>query len=317
MPSLSRDYLALVYPATLRLERRGTWSSWPVPDVTQRSAGETADSSRPLDELWWRFPKRPKRKRPGPGLLEDFLSLAEDDSGKRIVAYAKRWGVLNICEHDLPCSHNPPAWDYDTGVPGFASTFDSCRPRTHGDPIFRKATDFNWEPLEVWREYARVFRALVGVAGRLSEGAPSSPSQWEALCDGPLFFLRGNGSSSWPRSAVDTAALLTDALTILLGLAGVRPHVAVVGERPAVTLGAPNLFGALTMQALMASSAAGGFYFCSGCGLPFVVVGGRRLQAGRNHYCPACGTGAARRDASRRYRARLRSPRSGPMRNRG
>src|SRR5262245_59552954 len=51
--------------------------------------------------------------------LKSFLKLADIEIGekaeKRIVEFAKRWGVLGICNHGLPSSHNdPPTFSDDT-----------------------------------------------------------------------------------------------------------------------------------------------------------------------------------------------------------
>jgi DNA-directed RNA polymerase subunit RPC12/RpoP len=310
MPSLSRTQVALVDPITARLERPGDWSSWSVPEVHWPAAGETAERSRPLDQLWWRASERPRRVRPRPGLLEEFLRLADDESGERIFRYAQRWGVLEICQHGLPCSHNPPPWNHEVYMGNLSEhAVPFCQPLTVGNEVFRQGSDFKWESMEVWRAYARVFRTLVDIAGRLGYGEVPSSNQWRALFDNELL---GHWPETlpYPRKVATAAGYLAEVLSDLLTLSGARPQAILVGDRPAVTVGGGDLFGALTMQALMAASTTEGFYFCSGCSRPFATVGDRRRpQAGRNHYCPQCGTSAARRDASRRYRERLRSSR--------
>ncbi len=45
--------------------------------------------------------------RMGPGLLAEFPKLADAPS-LAIRDYARRWGVLSICQHGWPSSHNPP-----------------------------------------------------------------------------------------------------------------------------------------------------------------------------------------------------------------
>jgi hypothetical protein len=40
-------------------------------------------------------------------MLSRFVELSEAKP-ERIRDFARRWGVLSICEHDLPASHNPP-----------------------------------------------------------------------------------------------------------------------------------------------------------------------------------------------------------------
>ena len=38
------------------------------------------------------------------GMLDAFLNLANSDDAE-IVRYAKKWGVLGLCQHNLPADH--------------------------------------------------------------------------------------------------------------------------------------------------------------------------------------------------------------------
>src|SRR5216683_1815600 len=88
---------------------------WEWLDLTD----EQANLSKPLATKGWLVPKsveiRRKRLfyeisfpfrivRPGPGLLAEFVQLA-DGEGERIVRFAKEWGVLRLCKHGLPSPH--------------------------------------------------------------------------------------------------------------------------------------------------------------------------------------------------------------------
>ena len=48
------------------------------------------------------FVREPDRR-----LLVEFLDLSSA-SAKRILTFARTWGVLNLCKCDLPASHNAP-----------------------------------------------------------------------------------------------------------------------------------------------------------------------------------------------------------------
>src|SRR5688500_5717260 len=43
------------------------------------------------------------------GILEDFLRL-DGEPDKRLLRFARRWGILGLCEHGLPAIHNPPSY---------------------------------------------------------------------------------------------------------------------------------------------------------------------------------------------------------------
>ena len=75
------------------------------------------------DAVLWAGPF--KEVRPGPGLLENFLNLV-DESDEEIFRYARRWGVLGICKHGVPASHNDYPFGVQHGVEG-------CWPLPAGD----------------------------------------------------------------------------------------------------------------------------------------------------------------------------------------
>lgn len=74
---------------------------WSVPGAIEVKDGDLI--------YWSPFPPDGKSGRfihSGPGLLDQFLKLA-DATPEKIRDYARRWGVLQICQHGLPASHNP------------------------------------------------------------------------------------------------------------------------------------------------------------------------------------------------------------------
>src|SRR5438309_1146096 len=88
-------------PAEEILDHFVSGDSWRVPstiriDVVGRRA--------PTPLLTWSGEPPFREVHAGPGLLEDFLKLerAKDDA---ILRYARRWGPLWLCEHDLPFGH--------------------------------------------------------------------------------------------------------------------------------------------------------------------------------------------------------------------
>jgi hypothetical protein len=81
-----------------------------------------AELERPVDECSWEVPAQvelsahrlvwrnfhpgghPSRTYASPGLLEQFLTLA-DAPPTRIRTFAGRWGVLELCRHGWPARH--------------------------------------------------------------------------------------------------------------------------------------------------------------------------------------------------------------------
>src|SRR5205809_197357 len=89
------------------------------------------------------------RVQPGAPMLTEFVKL-RDAPAERIRNYAARWGLLFICEHGLPITHNPPQASL-TDDGGWREEEGGCAPlgfvETDGAVIY--------EPLEAWRGFAR------------------------------------------------------------------------------------------------------------------------------------------------------------------
>lgn len=283
-----------------RLERDGSWSSWNVPQVRLDA-----------DRLHWKLGPT-KKARPGEGLLEGFLVLSDDRSGDRIARFARRWGVLAICEHGLPYTHNAPYWDdeWDTQHVGD----DFCLPL--GIEHIDEGGEA-WEPLSAWRRLAETLQALLAIAVALQQderptraGWQKIRAGWERIDAGGIFGVRlqiGGADPPWYGNLRTATRRVYELLNELLVIADVRPHAVFGGRGPAVKLGSSRpfggLFAALAVQTLMAACRSEGLYVCHGCGRPFALgPTERRRQAGRNTYCPDCGLRAARRDASERWR---------------
>src|SRR5262245_9423493 len=61
------------------------------------------------DCIVWNVKRRAMRPaKPHEGMLTNFIALAEADATE-ILNYARKWGVLGTCRHNVPSSHNRPA----------------------------------------------------------------------------------------------------------------------------------------------------------------------------------------------------------------
>ncbi len=235
------------------------------------------------DRLRWDFDSdRTKTVRPEAGMLEHFVQLA-DASADKILAYARRWGVLEICKHDLPACHK------------------SCSPLRSGGTY--------WEPLEAWRRFAKLFRALLDIAAQLAFDKPGPAEHWQVvgayggLGRGQLFGLRGVKADH---------GKLQVALNVLLHDARVRP---IVGWRDGkwlieltggLVIGC-SLFGALVCQLVLAISRTEGLAICSSCGMSYIPA--KRPNPNRRSYCQKCRERKIpSSDAARDYRRRRKHP---------
>lgn len=123
--------------------------------------------------LTWN-PKTPGRRlnSPSKNLLLGFANLAresDNDFDKAVLRYARRWGVLGLCEHDLPGTHG-----LHRSAPRFADATRGC----HG---WRLPDGCHAEPVEPWRVLARQADAMLCGAVAINDGEPVSPEGCAAL----------------------------------------------------------------------------------------------------------------------------------------
>lgn len=248
--------------------------------------------------VWSYGPLGPKLRKPRRGLMEGFIQLSEaETSDEKIAEFASQWGVLGICEHGLPATHNPPpipapqgaihAWCTHLGRYSEESYLGECD---------------GWEPIAAWRHFASQFRALLNLAGELHRGEPGKAEDWQ-LAYGSRKTVRGTGSVGQGQTVV---SLFVERLLVMTG---VRPHFSWRTGKPAMKLGAGGLFGALAVQLALAISRTDGIAWCASCGSPFHPT--RMPRDGHRSYCQRkkCKK-AALRDAKRDQRARERVARS-------
>lgn len=279
-------------------ELRRRYSSDPQPNLSM-----TGDSKKTI--LVQKVSTQPPRTAlPGPRLLEGFVRLA-DAPDSAIRDYARQWGILGICKHDLPRTHN-----FWRGLPD-----RFCSPL--GFRMDEKLeTLTGWEPLSTWRRYTREARAILDIAASLHQGIPVlNENIWSQAGHAHPGGLTDKSLSDLCR---DQAFAISVSVNGWLDIAHVRPFFSwgALGP-PAVLLGTTvwwfhldmqkrwlpsvphmhgtSLFGALAVQLLMTVSRTGGLAVCSTCGTVFTPR--RRPNPNRRRYCPVCGIKAAWRDA--------------------
>lgn len=254
------------------------------------------------ETLVWSWLKGAHQVHSGPGLLDQFVQLS-DVSDERILAYARRWGLLILCEqHHLPIGHNQPL--------RFAAPMSAAGASCN---LQRRASDYSYlEATEDWRHFARQARALISIAARLHG------RQLGAAADWALVYER-TGREGPPGQGILEAErfALTLVVNEWLVLGSVRPQFHWDSGRttmPAITLGGGGLFGALAVQLMLAVSMTDGLALCSACGAPFVPT--RRPRPDERHYCPTCReAGRPQRDAARDHRRRNAQPKAASPRS--
>jgi hypothetical protein len=274
------DWLGLADPDSLVLERPSAATDWPRPTYVDVDGDDLA--------FWWaRVERVPAGYRatpgaeatsPGPGLLASFVHLESAPVGK-ILAFAKRWGALEICAHNLPRAH-PPIGRY----PRATYLCEERRCPQGGEPIG------HLESIAVWRYLARRMHLVLELAEGLWREPPAlgDAEVWESVHRRP------------PSDPASARVELSAGVNALVQLGQVRVWSA--PTPPYVRVGGHDLFGALALQLLLVTSKSAGWATCSNCARPYAPT--RRPQSGRLNYCPLCrAAGVPNRVAARNYRA--------------
>lgn len=216
-------------------------------------------------------------------ILLKFIRL-HSGSSDEILTFARKWGVLGICEHSFPASHNPPRMSKSKDHP-------ACKALRLNDGNYR-------EPLERWRYYSRQARAILRIAARLHQGKIGLQEDWDAVY---------YPETADPRAISDTdpgwdKLTLTLLVNDWLELGDVHPRFRWIENEVGASYYCA-LFGLLATQLMLVISRSKGVGICSSCGEPYIPK--RRLpKSNQRNYChrPKCGRSAALRDAQRERR---------------
>jgi hypothetical protein len=270
------------------------------------------------DKLIWRgvIPGLERTEYSNKELLDRFIHLADADA-KQILAYARKWGVLHICEHGLPASHNPQLYSFSPeqtveqcsplGWPEIPERFGVIENEEEMEPLFS-----GWEPIESWRAYSRDAQAILNIAAALYRDRATRLEDWERLTNDAVGMMTADVHTKQEH--------LVRAVKSWLVAGNVRPDIVLtklgrgrnkVVSEPRITLGGygpawGHLFGALACQLMYAITRAKGLAFCDGCVNTYIPT--RRPRSDRRNFCESCqGRGEAERQASARYRKEKKS----------
>jgi hypothetical protein len=248
------------------------------------------------ETLVWEIGTHYRAVKPGPGILEGFLSLQKVPP-MAILRYARRWGVLVLDDHGQPCNQ----W------------------RTRGT-----------EPIATWKYFSGRARAVLNIAAAIKVGKIGSVEDWReiAMLDTSADeFERTLGSAPqglpfryWKptekgaRPLKEARHVVEDDLNAWLSVSSQnrfdgRPNFAIEWNRDLAQWQFRIdhhgfLFAALALELTLAAIGARGLYTCSGCGLPYLRLRDAPRR-GKANFCEACGRGEALRQAERRRCERI------------
>jgi hypothetical protein len=228
----------------------------------------------------------------GSKLLERFIALA-DSPDHRILSFANRYGVLEVCEHAEPYQHGMPR--------------RLCKPSRR-------------EHLNLWRAYARWASALLVVATDLHDGKPGTAKDWKAVEEwvgyAPPGEQFGSGKPLTPAQSRQYVATAVQTW-ISLGSVGLsfgwtlhrtpyhEAHKLPFRPVPQIELTGRGLLNFIARQIVVRIARGGEVAACSGCGNGFLPNRDQRK------YCKPCqGSFAPRKRAKRKYKAGLRAARA-------
>ena len=227
------------------------------------------------------------------GALDRFARLR---TAKDILRFARRYGVLEFCQHGLPHTHNPRSPSVPLlGLVQSPSLWQPLEEGTDSNPGFliQEHGERTWcdpigiEAIEGWLVWSRMAAALLNVAVALAGNNLTRRDDWETIIteeiDEKDQLIDTLVARSWAAQVY-----LQEAVNRWLRLGVVRPTLRwPIGVDRAFLELETGTFGMLGVQLLAAVTGAQTLSICDGCDRPYAREG-RRPQAGRVNYCLDC-----------------------------
>ncbi len=211
--------------------------------------------------LYWRENVDYEEVQAGPSILTDFLSLHRKEP-EATLAYARKWGMLGLCEHGTPYMH--PGSNL-----GFGCRFVVAGPSNRYQ-----------EPVWTWHRWSEAADAIVTLAGRIANGDPMDDEQlWGRLFHPPKLpirwedvhppFVRGP-RKKYSRSdrLIAARTLISRELDLWLEYGSARPVVIADEFGMNLRIGSsqsPNLFAILALRLADVACGGRGLVKCKTC----------------------------------------------------
>jgi len=203
-------------------------------------------------------------------MLDRFIGI---ESAADVLAFAKRHGVLGICEaHSLPGSPHTPL--PRLRLHPVEEVF--CSPKAL-DKTGRRYS----EPLRVWFELARQARSLWLIAEAVQGGKPGKAEDWRIVFED----ASAGEITGLARRTKTSRHLLSLALTNWLAVGGVGLGFSWYADRPEVVANR-GTFGEIAIQLATAIADRPAPLICTGCGKSYQPK--RRPTRGHRNFCPEC-----------------------------
>ena len=249
-----------------------------------------------------------------PPMLERFVGLASAgrNADEAVLTYARRWGVLDLCDHQLPWGHEwqvqlPISFATTAGGISTFATYVECRSLAGAEPI------------ATWMYWSRQAAALLAILARLRRSEPGMAEDWAVLgevapwvaqepVDEGLLSVRDSARMWTDRLVGGDVPMETQrdvasgAVEAWLRLANVSLELRWPQGVPEVGFRTGGLLGALGLQIMLAAVESSGWLLCPGCGSLHAPP---RTRNRRRSYCEQCrSTKVPQQKASRRSRAK-------------
>jgi len=228
-----------------------------------------------------------------PGMLQEFLEISVTREESILLRFARRYGPIGICKHDLPCGHNRRS---------YARTLDvmDCHPKPSRVPEWQCS-----EPVKLWFQFARQAQAIVDCSARLHNRLP--PVLEELRIANPKWSELGELLKNPPKASRETAkGLIEAAINTWIYYGGLRPQFRWGSRGCSVIMSAgdsTSMFGVLAAQLMLTAAASKGWVLCSDCNQFYPP--NRQPNPNRRRFCPRCGLRAAWRASKRELRRKM------------
>ena len=238
-------------------------------------------------EAWERNFTNPAEPADVTGMLDAFVRIEDASDIRR---FAERYGVLDICEHGLPSSHNPPA------IP-LGDQWRECRAWGERGYLY-------WEPVDLWLQFVSQMRALLSLAIDIRGGSPGRMADWQVAFSGLLWVEDlGTRALQVVGKSVDLdRSALSERINTWMRIGDVRPGLSWEADSLASFHVFATTFGVLGIQLLFAATKAQGLAICDGCGMPYGPK--MKPRKDRRNFCLKCGEKVAGRLRKRAWRAK-------------
>ena len=228
----------------------------------------------------------PRQLEDDEGVLQAFVAL-RDAEPEAVLAFARKFGVLQVCRHGLRQGHRFLGAEHD---------WEQCDPR-------------EYTPIATWGWYSRSADALLSVVAEMHRGRAGHGEDWKAVYDwlgAPDAEIHSTpeGGRAMAAAAVNRWFLLGD----------VRPQLwwPEPKQPPGIILNGADLVASLARQLLFAVTKRGEakhVYTCFHCRKPFHTP--KRRNASRKTFCESLQCQSeSKRLAREAYKERQRKQRS-------